>query len=129
VDSELYGVKMKKITITTLLLFSLAFNLIAQTNSPTEPKTQKIPDGFVSDGCSHFPDGDYKDCCVAHDVKYYYGGSWTDRWRADNQLRKCVAAKNHKVISVMMWLGVRAFGVPWLPTKFRWGFGKDLAKK
>ena len=117
---------MKKITITTLLLISLAFNLIAQTNSPTptDSTTQKIPEGFVSDGCSHFPDGDYKDCCVAHDVKYYYGGSWRERWRADNELRKCVAAKNHKVLSVMIWMGVRAFGVPWLPTKFRWGFGK-----
>ena len=121
---------MRKIICGTLLLISLVFNLIAQTNSPSgapsnSPSgTAKIPEDFKSDGCSHFPDGDYRDCCVAHDVQYYYGGSWKERWQSDNQLRKCVAAKNHKVLSVMMWMGVRAFGVPWLPTQFRWGFGK-----
>ena len=124
-----WSYKMRKIIISAFLLSSLAFNLIAQTTLPptqtaSSTDTLKIPEGFVSDGCSHFPNGDYRDCCVAHDVKYYYGGSWRERWRSDNELRKCVAAKNHKVLSVMMWLGVRTFGVPWLPTKFRWGFGK-----
>lgn len=69
-----------------------------------------------------FPDGDYLDCCVEHDRKYFHGGSWFERWRADNELRKCVAAKPgffHKPISIVMWLGVRAFEVPWLPTRFR----------
>lgn len=85
---------------------------------------------FKSDGCSMFPDGDYRDCCVAHDLAYFSGGSWTKRWRADKKLFKCVAAKRgveHKFIAPVMWLGVRVFGVSFLPTSFRWGFGR--AKK
>lgn len=27
---------------------------------------------FVSDGCSMFPDGDYRDCCVEHDKAYFF---------------------------------------------------------
>ena len=117
---------MKRIAICSFLLISFALNLSAQIKTPTE--TLIIPDDFVSDGCSRFPDGDYRECCVVHDVKYYYGGSRQERSQADNELRKCVAAKpgfGHKPLSIMMWFGVRAFGVSWLPTSFRWGFGKN----
>ncbi len=117
---------MRRVFAFGIILILLSLNIAAQTNSSTS--SQPVPDGFESDGCSRFPDGSYRDCCVAHDVKYYYGGSWRDRWRADNELRKCVANKpgfEHKPLSVLMWLGVRTFGVPWLHTSFRWGFGKD----
>jgi hypothetical protein len=82
---------------------------------------------FKTDGCTYFPDGDYRDCCVAHDLSYHAGGSWTERWKADTKLYKCVAAKEgiqHKFIAPLMWLGVRAGGVPWIKTPFRWGFGR-----
>ena len=114
---------MKKVIVFTFFILSFASISFAQTSQNVEV----FPEGFVSDGCSKFPDGNYRDCCVAHDVKYFKGGSWKERWRADNDLRKCVAAKkgfHHKPLSITMWMGVRAFGVPWLPTKFRWGFGK-----
>ena len=86
---------------------------------------------FQSDGCSKFPDYDYRDCCVEHDKAYFSGGNWTRRWRADKKLYKCVAAKQgfeHKFIAPVMWTGVRVFGVPFLPTSFRWGFGKNKKK-
>jgi hypothetical protein len=121
---------MKKIVIGLLILTSLTFNLSAQANSSYDAST--FPAGFKSDGCSLFPDGDYRDCCVAHDLVYFSGGSWKARWQADNQLRKCVADKKgfqHKPLSIMMWLGVRAGGVPWLPMPFRWGFGRNSEKK
>lgn len=91
-----------------------------------------VPENFVSDGCSQFPNGDYRDCCVEHDKSYFVGGSWTQRWRADKKLYKCVAAKKgfeHKLIAPIMWAGVRVFGVSLLPTSFRWGFGKQKAAK
>lgn len=124
------GVKYSFLISAFVILFSLG--AFAQKNSNAAKETVVTPVNFVSDGCSSFPDGDYFDCCSEHDKAYYAGGSWTKRWKADKKLLKCVAAKKgfeHKLIAPVMWLGVRAFAVPFLPTPFRWGFGKDLEKK
>lgn len=78
-----------------------------------------------------FPDGSYRLCCEAHDLAYFSGGSWTARWRADKELYRCVAATkgfHHKLIAPVMWLGVRAGGLHFLPTPFRWGFGRRKIK-
>lgn len=88
-----------------------------------------MPADFVSDGCSLFPDGDYRNCCVEHDKAYYFGGTKAERKAADKELKACVRAKGHKYLAPMMYLGVRIGGVAWLPTPFRWGFGKKSVKK
>jgi hypothetical protein len=123
-------IEMKKVVLA-LLLSALATPFAgAQVRTPSDVDTS-IPAGFESDGCSLFPDGDYRDCCVQHDLAYFSGGSWKARWRADDQLRKCVAGKRglqHRPLSFLMWLGVRVGGVPWLPTPFRWGFGRKPEK-
>jgi len=90
-----------------------------------------MPADFKSDKCSLFPDCDYGDCCVEHDKKYYFGGSFKERRRADITLYKCVRRKkgfHHKIIAPLMYVGVRIGGVSWLPTPFRWGFGKNKNK-
>lgn len=113
-----------------VILFSLG--AVAQKTPPKLIGATTLPADFVGDGCSSFPDYDYRDCCFEHDKAYYVGGSWTRRWRADKKLYKCVAAKKgfeHKLIAPVMWSGVRIFGAPFLPTTFRWGFGKSRAKK
>ncbi len=123
------GVRNSFFVFIFVILFSLG--AFAQNKSDQPKETIVTPANFVSDGCSSFPDGDYFDCCFEHDAAYYAGGSWTKRWKADKKLYKCVAAKSgfqHKLIAPLMWVGVRAFGVPWLPTSFRWGFGKDKKK-
>ncbi len=120
---------MKKAIFFLLLFFLFALNTFAQTDTGATDK--EVPPDFKSDGCSLFPDGKYKDCCVAHDKDYYSGGSCAMRLKSDNQLFKCVAAKKGlypKLIAPFMWLGVRVFGVPFLPTSFRWGFGKKKPK-
>jgi len=107
------------------ILFSA--NVFSQNNSAETSEPPSDPAGFVSDGCTGFPDGNYLDCCVAHDREYFDGGSWSERWRSDKKLFQCVAAKPkfyNKLVAPVMWLGVRAFGVPWLNAKFSWGFGK-----
>ena len=117
---------MKKIIFIFFVLCLFSFGAFAQTNSGAAA-IETIPVTFISDGCSLFPDCDYRDCCVEHDKAYYFGGSWTKRWRADKKLFKCVAGKKgfqHKFIAPVMWLGVRFGGVSWLPTSFRWGFGR-----
>jgi len=89
----------------------------------------KSIDAFTTDGCSDFPDGTpahkelWRKCCVAHDVKYWAGGSYADRFKADLDLRSCVQSVGEPVIADLMLAGVRVGGSPWWPTRFRWGYG------
>lgn len=111
----------------SLLLAMLVVNAPAQ-KAKTSVSTQIVFENFKSDGCSVFPDGDYQYCCVEHDLAYFKGGTWRERLIADNKLFKCVNGKKdwwHKVVAPMMWAGVRIGGVPFLPTPFRWGFGRN----
>jgi len=119
---------MKQIIFILLLFFLFSLDASAQNKSVAET----VSAAFKSDGCSLFPDGAYRDCCVEHDRTYFSGGSWTMRWRADKKLFKCVAGKKgfqHKIIAPVMWLGVRAGGLHFLPTPFRWGFGRRKSSK
>jgi len=106
------------------IIIGLLFILLGcQTSGPR----QITP--FTTDGCSDFPDGTpaHKDlwhkCCVAHDVKYWAGGSYDDRVKADFDLRACVQSVGEPAIANLMLAGVRVGGSPWWPTAFRWGYG------
>jgi hypothetical protein len=90
---------------------------------------------FTSDGCSLFPDGDFKDralwceCCLAHDISYWRGGTKANRKRADEMLRDCVRERtNSKALADLMYDGVRAGGHPAFPTWYRWGYGWKYGK-
>src|SRR5262245_42851965 len=48
------------------------------------------PFAFTTDGCSVWPDGSWRECCLVHDVAYWCGGP-EERVRADQDLRSCVA--------------------------------------
>jgi len=116
-----------KVLFSVLLVAILAYAPFAQTQ-----RDRVMPPEFISDNCSWFPDGNYADCCVEHDKAYYFGGSFKERGVADNQLYKCVKAKEgtrSKMIARMMWIGVRIGGVSFLPTPFRWGFGNKWPRK
>lgn len=84
---------------------------------------------FATDGCSLFPDraptgaADWCDCCVAHDLAYWRGGTAGQRLAADEALRTCVAKAADDALAQAMFLGVRAGGGPELDTSFRWGYG------
>lgn len=85
---------------------------------------------FASDGCSLFPDrapgagADWCDCCLKHDLAYWRGGTAPERLDADRALRACVRdASGSPLLAALMLAGVRAGGLPYLPTPFRWGFG------
>ena len=121
------SVEAKIRRLLSVFALLILFTIGATAQNKTVSEVQTIPANFKSDNCTNFPDGDYADCCVVHDESYYIGGSWKMRWRADKKLYQCVAAKKgfkHKLIAPVMWAGVRVFGVPCLPTSFRWGFGR-----
>lgn len=84
---------------------------------------------FSSDGCSGFPDGNLQqnqlwlNCCRAHDLAYWQGGSYRQRLDADIALEQCVALVGEPHIAKLMLAGVRVGGSPFWPTSFRWGYG------
>lgn len=89
---------------------------------------------FRSDGCSRFPDGTpthpqlWLDCCVAHDLAYWQGGTRQQRLEADRQLRVCVSRRADAALGYLMFSGVRIGGSPRWSTDFRWGFGWSPAR-
>lgn len=83
---------------------------------------QKEFDPSMSDGCTLWPDGSWRHCCVEHDRAYYYGGSFDDRKRADIELMKCVLGTEKPILSFIMYLGVRFFAGPLWPHRARWGY-------
>ena len=114
------------------LLISLCVAAVLSASGFSQAETTRImPPEFKSDGCTLFPDGNYRDCCVEHDKAYYFGGTLKERRAADDRLYECVKAKNgshSKIIAGIMWLGVRIGGVSFLPTSFRWGFGNKYPR-
>lgn len=84
---------------------------------------------FASDGCSAFPDGTpsdknlWLDCCLDHDKAYWQGGTFDERRKADEGLRRCVGNVGKPEIALLMLAGVRVGGSPYWPTRFRWGYG------
>jgi len=85
---------------------------------------------FTTDGCSLFPDrslisnADWCDCCVAHDLAYWRGGTAEERTDADRRLRECVAgATGNTRLAELMYAGVRSGGGPYFLTPYRWGYG------
>ena len=87
------------------------------------------PQVFVSDGCSHFPEGthEHKDlwlrCCLEHDKHYWQGGTRDQRRAADLALRECVRQVGEPVIAEIMLRAVRVGGSPYWPMRFRWAYG------
>lgn len=83
------------------------------------------PHPFTTDGCTLWPNGAWKECCIDHDTKYWCGGSKAQRLRADRELRSCVRRHSNSVNATLMFAAVRLSGVRWLPFPWRWGYGFD----
>lgn len=86
------------------------------------------PADFHTDGCSWFPDCQWLHCCVAHDVRYFAGGTETERLRADEGLYNCVEKIKGEKFAGMMFQGVRKGGSPKINTPFRWGYAWDYGR-
>lgn len=81
------------------------------------------PRPFKTDGCTLWPDGRWLQCCVAHDMAYWCGGTRRhERRAADAALRDCVRRSGSRLGTPML-IAVRIAGVSWLPAPWRWGYG------
>ncbi len=118
---------MKTIHIAARFSSVITTAIFLLAASPAQAEDQLKP--FTTDGCSEFPNGtpQQKDlwlhCCVAHDKKYWAGGTYDERLQADRELRACVKAVGEPAIAALMLAGVRVGGSPSLNTPFRWGYG------
>ncbi|HEV7293111.1 MAG TPA: hypothetical protein VGN79_12400 [Devosia sp.] len=62
------------------------------------------------DGCTLFPDGNWRHCCDAHDLAYTLGG---DKVLIDLELASCVAQTGNGLAALIMLLGLTAGGWLW----------------
>lgn len=68
---------------------------------------------FVSDGCTMSPDGTLRDrlkwreCCEAHDLSLWGGGTKEERVEADLKLRSCMEVKAGPRLAKIFWLAVK----------------------
>lgn len=112
------------------ILLSFCVLIVCLTVSAQKnDEDRRLPDGTLSDRCSWFFDGDWGDCCVAHDKDYFVGGTKAMRMASDQRLRQCIINKGHKYVSKIMYVGVRIGGVGFLRMPFSWGFGKRRMPK
>lgn len=117
---------MKQTIILVLATVLLASPGITQVNPRVEP-----PKDFVGDGCTMFPDGNYRKCCQRHDRDYFLGGTGKERRESDKRLYRCVRDQKgwqNEIAATVMLLGVRTLGDSWMPAPFRWGFGQKKVK-
>jgi hypothetical protein len=100
---------------------------------PSDSKMGLKP--FSTDGCSLFPEGGllkpnlWCECCLAHDILYWKGGTRKEKEEADAQFNRCVTEKsNNKLLGNVMKLAVKMGGQPMFPTWFRWGYGWPVGR-
>jgi hypothetical protein len=117
-------------TALLILLATLTFSGCA-TYRPCDPQLMPHtgltapPNECRVDGCTLAPEFDFPHCCDEHDTRYWAGGTADERKLADRDLRECILAAGHGVLSNVYYFGVRLGGTPYLPTPWRWGFGWD----
>ncbi len=92
-----------------------------------------LPAGrFTSDGCTWAPDTigtvNLRSICVAHDYRYWLGGTEEEKLEADEELRDEIRAKGLFLTAAVYYRFVRAFGGRhWpaspMPNRHHWGYG------
>lgn len=98
-----------------------------KNNLSTPLSEQLMP--FTSDGCSRWPEGTRKnpnqwlECCFKHDIQYWMGGTESQRFNADNELKACVKENFKDWMAIVMYMGVRVGGAAEYETSYKWGYG------
>lgn len=127
--------KLDEVTADEALEFRSLATLLARIQSLTLPRYEPIMEAkarvapkFWSDGsllrmvpaekqacstngCTSWPDGNYKGCCDSHDICYCHGGTETDRIECDITLYECVKDATNSAYAFLMYMGVRKYGV------------------
>ena len=132
---------MKKyIPLITLFLFLISITAYSEEgkfarwflkhNPFTSSKSKNRLKKFETDGCSMWidklritGDSDWTHCCIQHDIRYFGGGTSTERLAADEELQLCIEDTGAVKMAKVMFDGVRMGGAPQSITYYRWGYG------
>lgn len=107
-------------------IFLLCFLLVTTTYSGT---TTAHLNTFETDYCTMFVEGTkkdpelWKDCCVVHDLRYWFGGSEKDQDLADERLKSCVENRAGSFIANLMYRAVRMGHYSPVKFKYQWSWG------
>lgn len=84
---------------------------------------------FETDGCTLFIDGTpkapglWRNCCVEHDLRYWFGGSQEDMDATDLTLKSCVSKVAGPTWANLIYTGVRTGHHSPIKNKTQWNWG------
>lgn len=114
-----------------LKLLTLLFILTASFCAQAELKLKS----FETDGCTMFLDGTRKEpglwrnCCVDHDLRFWFGGSQEDMDAADLRLKSCVDKVAGATWANLIYTGVRTGHHSPIKNKTQWSWGWTEKRK
>lgn len=124
---------MKNLVILTLFYASMTYTTSAHAETLAPFSNSLKP--FRTDGCTMFVDGTpskpalWRNCCVEHDIRYWFGGDQSDMDEADRRLRACVKGVAGTTWAKMIYLGVRTGHFSPVKNKTHWGWGWTLSRE
>lgn len=110
---------------TFFTLLFVAFISVAEANSLKN---------FTTDGCTLFVDGPlkapglWKNCCIEHDLRYWFGGDRSDMDRADLQIKTCVNELAGPVWANLIYEGIRLGHHSPIKNKTHWSWGWEATR-
>ena len=84
---------------------------------------------FFTDGCTMFIDGPrdqpelWRNCCVEHDLRFWFGGSAEDREVTDLRLKSCVEKVAGAYWANLIYYGVKTGQLSSIKSKTHWNWG------
>ena len=84
---------------------------------------------FYTDGCTMFVDGTsdqpnlWRNCCVEHDLRYWFGGSKKEMDETDLRLKSCVEKVAGAYWAKIIYMGVRTGHHSPVKNKTQWNWG------
>jgi len=100
-----------------------------------EANSTPVLSAYETDGCTGFPDGTFskpklwRSCCHDHDLRYWFGGTESEEYQADLNLKKCVTVKGGSIFGNIMYYGVRTGHMSPIKHRYKWGWGWGQTKK
>lgn len=117
---------MKNLKLLTLLLI-LSLSPLAHADLTLK--------SFETDGCTMFMDGTskepglWKNCCVEHDLRYWFGGSSEEMDVTDLRLKSCVEKVAGATWANIIYTGVRAGHHSPVKNKYQWSWGWAIKRE
>lgn len=90
---------------------------------------------FETDYCTMFLDGPtnqpglWKNCCLIHDLRYWFGGSQNDMDISDLSLRTCVNKAAGSTWADLIYYGVRTGHHSPIKNKYQWSWGWEQKRE